>query len=110
MTRAIGITVTTRDGRELRLDVASAPSLMPPLRDADAGIAGTCGGAASCGTCHVIVDAGWIDRLPPPGEDEADMLDALADVIAIGPGSRLSCQIQPTAALDGLLLTIGPED
>ena len=110
MTVAIGIMVTTRDGRELRLDVADAPSLMTPLRDAGTGIAGTCGGAASCGTCHIVVAAEWVDRLPPPNEEEADMLEALADVMAIDRRSRLSCQIRPTAALDGLSLTIAPED
>ena len=29
-----------------------------------------CGGCCSCATCHVIVDAGWADGLPPMSADE----------------------------------------
>ncbi len=106
----VGLKVTTREGRELTLEVAAGAALMYALRDADIGIAGTCGGAASCGTCHVEIDPAWVARLTPPCEEEADMLEALSEVTQIGPCSRLSCQIVADTALDGLVLTIAAED
>ena len=67
------------------------------------GIVAECGGTLSCATCHVYVDPGWYGRLPPPSEDEVDMLDNIR--AARQPSSRLSCQITVTAALDGLVVT-----
>ena len=81
---------------------------MDTLRDADTGIEGTCGGAMSCGTCHVYVDPSWADRLPPKGEDEAAMLEAISDFVELRPSSRLSCQIAIDDSLDGLRLEIAP--
>lgn len=66
------------------------------------GIDALCGGVRQCGTCHVYVDPAWAGRVGPPGEDEAIMLEALADNIEVKSTSRLSCQIHITEALDGL--------
>lgn len=66
-----------------------------------------CGGCCSCATCHVFVDDAWTDELPPPSEDESDLLDSSDHR---SDASRLSCQIPFTAALDGLRVTIAPED
>lgn len=70
------------------------------------GIVADCGGAMACGTCHVYVDAAWIDRLPAATDEENDMLDAVA--AARQAGSRLSCQIQVSADLDGLMVRVAP--
>jgi ferredoxin, 2Fe-2S len=67
------------------------------------GIVADCGGSLSCGTCHVYVAQGWLNRLPPPSDDEAAMLQI---VLAPRPNSRLSCQIAISAALEGLLLEV----
>lgn len=67
------------------------------------GIAADCGGACSCATCHVYVDDDWLDRVGPLAECEDALLDLVSDRRA---GSRLSCQIALTAALDGLAVTI----
>jgi 2Fe-2S ferredoxin len=66
------------------------------------GIVGECGGGLACATCHVYVDDAWIGRAGPPSEMEAQMLDSAA--CERKPGSRLSCQITLTAALNGLVL------
>ena len=66
------------------------------------GIDAECGGSCACATCHVIVDPAWAVRLPPPSANEADTLDLVLDP---QPTSRLSCQIEITAALDGLVVT-----
>jgi ferredoxin, 2Fe-2S len=66
-----------------------------------------CGGCCSCATCHVFVDDSFADKLPAMSEDENDLLDS-SDHRA--GNSRLSCQLQFTDALDGLKVTIAPED
>jgi ferredoxin len=67
---------------------------------------GTCEGQMACSTCHVIVAAEWFDRLPPAAEEEEDMLDFAAGARRT---SRLSCQIELTAALDGLTVSVPSE-
>ena len=64
---------------------------------------GTCEGQMACSTCHVIVAREWFERLPRATEDEEDLLDLAAGV---RPTSRLACQIELTAALDGLEVRI----
>lgn len=84
-------------------DIAAQPgqSLMKAAVDAGVqGIDADCGGTLTCATCHVMVDAPWTEQLPPPVADECDMLDFAA--CAPEPGSRLSCQIVLTPALNGL--------
>jgi ferredoxin, 2Fe-2S len=66
------------------------------------GIEAECGGACSCSTCHVYVDATWKEAAGEPSPMEEDMLDFAFDV---RPTSRLSCQIKVTDALDGLTVT-----
>jgi 2Fe-2S ferredoxin len=68
------------------------------------GIAADCGGTLTCATCHVIVDPAWADRLPEPGQDEQGMLEFTASPCETG--SRLSCQIVLTPALDGIELRL----
>jgi 2Fe-2S ferredoxin len=63
-----------------------------------------CGGTLACATCHVYVDAGDLPKLPPPGEDENEMLDFTAATRA--PGSRLSCQIQLTDELGAMTVRL----
>jgi ferredoxin, 2Fe-2S len=71
-----------------------------------AGIMADCGGACSCATCHVFVDADWLEKVGPPDDIEFAMLDMVADVAQ--PNSRLSCQIKLSTALDGLKVTVAP--
>ena len=60
---------------------------------------GTCEGQMACSTCHVVIGSEWFDKLSPASAEEEDMLDLAAGVSA---GSRLSCQIELTDALDGI--------
>ncbi|BBG02631.1 MULTISPECIES: 2Fe-2S iron-sulfur cluster-binding protein [Pseudonocardia] len=66
-----------------------------------AGIVAECGGGCSCATCHVHVDEQWIDRLPAPAPEEGDLVEFLDGA---GPTSRLSCQLELTPQLDGLVV------
>ncbi len=73
------------------------------VNNAVPGIDADCGGECACATCHVYVDAAWLDRtgLPEPDSMEASMLSFAA---VTQPNSRLSCQITMTEALDGLVV------
>lgn len=67
---------------------------------------GTCEGQMACSTCHVIVAPEWFDRLPRASEDEEDMLDLAAGACRT---SRLSCQIELTGDLDGMVVRVPPD-
>jgi ferredoxin, 2Fe-2S len=99
--------VVNRDGVEVEVKAPVSGALMEPLRDMDDGVTAICGGMCSCATCHVYVDEAWLSKLPAPMSDETDMLK---DLVSYRPNSRLSCQVQLSAALEGLRVTIAPED
>ncbi|WP_028007127.1 2Fe-2S iron-sulfur cluster-binding protein [Solimonas flava] len=103
------VRVKDRAGAERDVEATNGVPLMETLRDAGFGIDGTCGGAMSCGTCHVYIDAAWAPRLPARSADEAAMLEALADFVELRPSSRLSCQIPVDDTLDGLAVEIAPQ-
>jgi len=64
---------------------------------------GSCEGVMACSTCHVIVDKGDFEKLPPASEEEEDLLDLAAHATRT---SRLACQIMLTADLDSLSVRI----
>jgi 2Fe-2S ferredoxin len=100
--------VVTRDGTEHEVKGEAGLSVMEVIRDHGFDeLLALCGGCCSCATCHVHVDEKWIGALKPIGADEDDLLDSSDHRT---PQSRLSCQIDFTAALDGLRVAIAPED
>jgi len=100
------ILVTDRDGGQHALDYQEGDTLMQVLTVEDLGVKAECGGCCACATCHVYVSPSWLERLPKCEEEESAMLDEAFDVAA---NSRLSCQINLTAALDGMAVTIAPD-
>jgi 2Fe-2S ferredoxin len=68
------------------------------------GIEAECGGCCSCATCHVYVDESWFAKLPAKDAMEDDLLSGVA--AERRPTSRLSCQINMTLELDGLVVRI----
>ncbi|AMN47903.1 hypothetical protein ACG33_12505 [Steroidobacter denitrificans] len=101
------LNVVDRDGQTHELEVPAQGSLMEALRDPDYGLAAACGGMCSCATCHVYVAPEWIDRVPDRQSDEHELLTELEFA---QKHSRLSCQIPLGAHLDGLQLTLAPEE
>jgi 2Fe-2S ferredoxin len=100
--------VVTRDGTEKAIEAQAGLSVMEIIRDAGFDeLLALCGGCCSCATCHVHIDADSADGLPAMSEDENDLLDSSS---FRNETSRLSCQIPFSAALDGLRVTIAPED
>ena len=66
-------------------------------------IEGACEGSMACSTCHVIVATEFFDQLPPPSEEEEDMLCL---TFGLRPTSRLGCQVVVSGAVDGLLVKL----
>ncbi len=98
--------VKTLGGDKKSIDAKDGTIMMEALRDAGL-IDATCGGAASCGTCHVyFADSSLAGEHT---EDEGYMLESLADFVEVKDGSRLCCQVKVTEDLDGAELDIAPE-
>jgi 2Fe-2S ferredoxin len=68
------------------------------------GIEAECGGALSCGTCHVYLTAPAAAVLPLPSEAESNMLAVVA--AERRSNSRLACQIAITPDLSGSFVEI----
>ncbi|RYX90564.1 MAG: 2Fe-2S iron-sulfur cluster binding domain-containing protein [Comamonadaceae bacterium] len=106
------ITIHIQNPNGSARDITGKPgkSLMEAAVAADIdGIAADCGGLLTCATCHVYVREPFASDaalLPPASGDEIAMLDFAASPRK--PGSRLSCQINLTAALDGLKVELPP--
>ena len=98
------VTYIEHDGTEHRVEVEEGLSVMRGAVDNGVpGIDADCGGQCACATCHVFVDEAWLARTGDKGEQEESMLSFAA---AAQPNSRLSCQIEMTAGLDGLVVRL----
>lgn len=102
------VTYVAIDGSRCTIDATVGNSVMSAaVRNGVPGIIGECGGNMSCATCHVYVGEDFAVSVGPPGDLEDAMLDlAVSDRRST---SRLSCQIEVTEALDGLIVAT-PED
>ncbi len=104
----VDLVITGRDGETRTVYAEAGASAMEAIRNAGFDeLLALCGGCCSCATCHVWVDAAFVDRLPPMSADEDDLLDSSDNRKAT---SRLSCQLPMDASFDGLKVTIAPED
>ena len=102
------LNVTLRDGTTRAVPATVGLSTMENIRDAGIDeLLALCGGCCSCATCHVYVGEEWLAATGKVGLDEDDLLGSSDHRRA---NSRLSCQIPFTAALDGLSVTVAPED
>lgn len=96
------ITYIEHNGTEHAVEVKAGFSVMEgAVRHSIPGIDADCGGACSCATCHVFVDEAWLDKTGQRTAMEESILDFAEGV---QPNSRLSCQIEVSDALDGLIL------
>jgi ferredoxin, 2Fe-2S len=102
------LVVVNRAGEEKTIDASAGVSVMEAIRDNGFDeLLALCGGCCSCATCHVYVDPAFADKVTPLSEDENDLLDSTDHRTDM---SRLSCQLEISDALDGLKVTIAPED
>ena len=95
------------NGKQHVVELESGLTVMEGAkRNGIEGIDAVCGGACQCATCHVYVDPAWQTRVGAGTQLEAAMLEFAEDV---QPNSRLSCQIEVNAQLEGLVVRI-PEN
>lgn len=100
--------VTDRSGKKHDIDGKVGQTLMEILRDHNLDIEAICGGCCSCATCHILVDDAWAGKLPARSADEQELVEETESYKAAN--SRLSCQVKLTDALDGISLTVAPEE
>lgn len=101
------IFVTTRQGEQRIIEAVPGHSLMEELRGGGIDeIEAICGGCGACCTCHVYVEAGPLESLPPMLEQEDALLDSSDSRTA---QSRLACQITVSEGLEGLRVRVAPE-
>ena len=99
------VTYITPSGNEVVVEDANG-NLMEIAREYDVeGIEGACSGCCSCATCHVRVKPEWLDKTGRATEAEQDLIDLESDT---DERSRLSCQIEMSDELDGLVVEVAP--
>jgi len=102
------IIYVTHDGNRHEVDVEKGYSVMEGAINNDIdGIVAECGGACACATCHSYVDDAWLDKLAAMDDMEDSMLDAAFERKA---NSRLTCQIEVSDELDGLVIHVAEND
>jgi 2Fe-2S ferredoxin len=100
--------VVNRAGQKHTIEGKVGQTLMEILRDHNMDVEAICGGCCSCATCHVFIDDAWVSQMPARSADELELVEQTR---AFRPAnSRLSCQIKFTEALDGLAVTVAPEE
>ena len=96
------ITYIENNGNTHTVEVAEGLTVMEgAVQNNIPGIDGDCGGGMACATCHVYVKDEWFDKINKKSEGEDDMIDQAYEPNKL---SRLSCQIEVTTNIDGLIV------
>ncbi len=96
------------DGSRKEVDVKVGYTVMEGAMDNGVdGVVAECGGACACATCHGYIDPEWLAKLPEMDDMEDSMLDVAHDR---RDNSRLTCQIEVTEALDGLVVNVAENE
>lgn len=100
----ITITVKDQEGNihELICPLEMGLSLKDLCKAYELPMEAMCGGMAMCATCHCYI-LSETSVLPEKGDIEEALLSELFTTL---PSSRLACQIQLTAEMDGLSIEI----
>jgi ferredoxin, 2Fe-2S len=105
----VKVTFVNSDGTKTTVQAETGDSAMQAAVTNDIeGIIAECGGSMMCATCHVYVADPFDKSLPSPSENEDEMLEYVAGELK--ENSRLSCQIELSPALDGIVLHIPEPD
>ncbi len=98
------VTFVSHDGEKYEGPLEEGQSLMQvAVNEGIPGIDGDCGGEAACGTCHVVVDPQWSERVGLSGAEEEEMLAMNPER---QPTSRLACQMSVCPSWDGLTVKL----
>lgn len=100
----VKLTFVQADGSRIEAEALPGTSVMQAAVNAGVdSIAAECGGACACGTCHCVLPQDWFERLAAPEADEVDMLEF---VIEPHSTSRLSCQVEVTEEMQGIVINV----
>jgi 2Fe-2S ferredoxin len=98
------ITLIEYSGQDHIIDAEIGKSLMQnALDNLVPGIDADCGGACACGTCHCFVQDEWGEVTGEVDAMEEAMLGMRPDR---AENSRLSCQIEVTENMDGMVVRL----
>ena len=98
------ILFVSHDGDTHDIELVAGRSLMQhATANGLPGIDGDCGGVCACGTCHVILDPHWFERVGRSADDEDQMLGMNPER---QPTSRLACQVTVSADMDGMTVRL----
>jgi ferredoxin, 2Fe-2S len=95
------ITFITKEDEHITVDVTEGNLMEAAANHGIDSIEGDCGGVFSCGTCHVHIAKEWSNKLKLADQTEQDMLSFAEN---LDEYSRLSCQIEVTDKIDGLIV------
>lgn len=99
------ITYIESNGTKHTVKVESGLSLMRgAIENGVPGIIADCGGNCACGTCRVFVEPQWRAPTGEASDMEAAILEGTDEYDEKSPGRRLSCQIEVSDALDGMVV------
>ncbi|MDG2107844.1 MAG: 2Fe-2S iron-sulfur cluster-binding protein [Woeseiaceae bacterium] len=102
------IIYVTQDAVRHEIDVENGYSVMEgAINNNINGIVAECGGACACATCHSYVDESWVEKLNEMDDMEDSMLDMAFDR---KENSRLTCQIEVSDELDGLVVYVAENE
>ncbi len=102
------VTYITPDETRHEVEVETGYSIMEgAINNNIEGIVAECGGACACATCHSYVDAAWTDKIPAMDDMEDSMLDAAFER---KDNSRLTCQIEMSDKLDGIVIHVADNE
>ena len=98
----------TGDGERHEVELENGYSVMEgAINNNIDGIVAECGGACACATCHAYIDEAWIGKLAEMDDMEDSMLDAAYER---KDNSRLTCQIEMSDELDGLIVHVADNE
>ncbi len=103
----IRLNIIDRTGTEHQVEAPTGMNmnLMEVCKSVELPVEGTCGGMALCASCQVYIET---KNFPLSRNDAEQAL--LDEAWYVEDNSRLGCQIQITAELDGLTVRLAPVD
>lgn len=102
------ITFVDADGTRHEVEAKAGVSIMEnAISNNIDGIEAECGGSCMCATCHCFIEDEYSANIPAMESDEDEMLGFAAEERR--PSSRLSCQVQMTDELDGIVVNLPAE-
>ncbi|MDO5750568.1 MAG: 2Fe-2S iron-sulfur cluster-binding protein [Rothia sp. (in: high G+C Gram-positive bacteria)] len=96
---SITINVTDEAGDNRDISWEDYQTLLEAVQAAGFPVLATCGGNASCATCHAFIDPAHYEASGERTEAESDLLDMVDDVA--NDHSRLCCQVEFAPGMDG---------